>query len=187
MAEIQEKDKGGGKGKPKKASTKVDMTPMVDLAFLLLTFFMLTTTFAKPNVMQLTMPVDEDKEIDRPPLKASNALTILLGKDDKVYYYDGLLGEPETKLETTDFSASGIRKHLLERNTNPKLFVMIKPLKESRYKNMVDVLDEMNITDTGAYAIVPTTREDMEFIQKETGYTPEGLSDAPAAAAPAAQ
>ena len=172
MAEIQEKAGKGKKKGPKKQSTKIDMTPMVDLAFLLLTFFMLTTTFAKPNVMQISMPVPPPKDEEQPPLKASNALTVILGPNDKVFYYDGLVreGEQLPELVTTDFSDKGIRKHLKERNTNPKLFVMIKPLKEARYKNMVDILDEMTITNTGAYALIKDfTPDEKKFIKEKTG------------------
>ncbi len=171
MAEIQDKAGKGKKKGPKKQSTKIDMTPMVDLAFLLLTFFMLTTTFAKPNVMQISMPVPD--KLDPPPLKESNALTIILGPNDKVFYYDSLVraDKPvQPKLHTTDYSANGIRKHLKERNTNPKLFVMIKPLKEARYKNMVDILDEMSITGTGAYALINDfTPDEKKYIKEQTG------------------
>mgnify|MGYP002777002128 CR=1 FL=1 len=192
MAEIQEKGGGGGKKKgPKKQSTKIDMTPMVDLAFLLLTFFMLTTTFAKPNVMQISMPVPPEKEEEQPPLKASNALTVILGPNDKVFYYDGLVreGEAVPELVTTDYSANGIRKHLKERNTNPKLFVMIKPLQEARYKNVVDILDEMTITGTGAYALIKDfTPDEKKFIKEKTGIdvVPAGANVGSAATAPAA-
>src|SRR6188508_1902508 len=92
MAEIQEGGGGGHKGgkkRAKKMSTKIDMTPMVDLAFLLLTFFMLTTTFNKPQTMEINMPTNE-KTPDPTELPASKALTVILGKNDKVYYYQGL-------------------------------------------------------------------------------------------------
>lgn len=186
MAEIQDNSSGKGKKKgPKKQSTKIDMTPMVDLAFLLLTFFMLTTTFAKPNVMQISMPVPPEKQEERPPLKESNALTIFLGPDDKVFYYDGLFApdrpdDQNPTIVTTDFSASGIRKHLLEKNRNPKMFVMIKSMKTARYKNMVDILDEMNITNTGAYALID------DFTPEEKKYAKAQLNidlDTPTAAA----
>lgn len=176
MAEIQDKDSSKGKKKgPKKQSTKIDMTPMVDLAFLLLTFFMLTTTFAKPNVMQISMPVKPENEVEQPPLKASNALTIYLGPNDKVYYLDGLADEPTAKIETTDFSTNGIRKHILQRRKDniafnqgkEKLFVMIKPLKTARYKNMVDILDEMNIATVGAYALIKDFTDGEKKLLKE--------------------
>ncbi|ALD21867.1 ExbD/TolR family protein [Hymenobacter sp. DG25A] len=169
MAEIQQQaDSGkGGKKRAKKMSTKIDMTPMVDLAFLLLTFFMLTTTFNKPNVMQITMPV-KPKPGDPPQeLKASDALTVVLGENNKIYYYDGLLSDkdkPELKLSSYD--ANGIRKVLLDhQRQNPKTVVLIKPDDKSNYKNMVDILDEMNITDQKKYALVDISKADTELIK----------------------
>lgn len=170
MAEIQQSggDSGkGGKKRAKKMSTKIDMTPMVDLAFLLLTFFMLTTTFSKPTVMEVAMPVKPKADDPEPPaIKESNALTLLLGEDNKLYYYDGLLSstqKPELKL--SNYGADGIRKVLLQRNTNPDLVVLIKPDDKSNYKNMVDILDEMNITSTKKYALVDIAKPDQELIQ----------------------
>ncbi|MCR5887725.1 biopolymer transporter ExbD [Hymenobacter sp. J193] len=168
MAEIQQQaDSGkGGKKRAKKMSTKIDMTPMVDLAFLLLTFFMLTTTFNKPNVMQVTMPVKEKNKEEQSELKASDAFTILMGENNKVYYYEGLADattKPELKLSSYD--ANGIRKVLLQRQRqNPKTVVLIKPDDKSNYKNMVDILDEMNITDQKKYALVPISKVDTELI-----------------------
>ena len=171
MAEIQPKGGGGGKGgkqRAKKASTKVDMTPMVDLGFLLLTFFILTTTFAKPQTMEINMPVKPATEEQQTPLKASNALTLLLGENDKIYWYAGLPDAPTAPgVQITDYSAGGLRKILLElTRTNPKLVVLIKPMEEARYKTLVDVLDEMNITDTGKYAIVDVDPRDEELVKK---------------------
>jgi biopolymer transport protein ExbD len=171
MAEIQQQADSGGKGgkkRAKKSSTKIDMTPMVDLAFLLLTFFMLTTTFSKPTVMQVTMPVKE-KEPEKDPqvLKASDAFTVLLGENNKVYYYEGLLDattKPELKL--TSYDANGIRKTLLDRRrARPTTVVLIKPDDKSNYKNMVDILDEMNITDQKKYALVDISKADQELIK----------------------
>ena len=182
MAEIQPKggDSGkGGKKRAKKMSTKIDMTPMVDLAFLLLTFFMLTTTFAKPNVMQLTMPVKEKNPNpeEQTKIKASQAVTVILAPDDKVFYYFGL-NEPNDKsvavpeIKVTDFSANGIRKVLLQRKQQvPKLTILIKTYvdgdKQAKYKDMVDILDEMNITDQSRYALVTIGQEDIDLIKKQ--------------------
>lgn len=170
MAEIQQGGGGkqkGGKKRAKKQSTKIDMTPMVDLGFLLLTFFILTTTFAKPQTMEINMPVKTKNEEDQSKLKASNALTLLLGENDKVYWYAGLPDEPAAPgVQVTDFSANGVRKILLDRKSNDKLTVLIKPMKEARYKNMVDVLDEMNITDTRKYAIVDVDPRDLELVKQ---------------------
>jgi biopolymer transport protein ExbD len=178
MAEIQPKggDSGkGGKKRAKKASTKIDMTTMVDLAFLLLTFFMLTTTFAKPNVMQLTMPVKDKNDTHPTEIKASEAVTVILGTDDKVYYYFGLNNPldksvPKPELKVTDYSQNGIRQVLLARKRQqPEPVVLIKPYsfdgKEARYKNMVDILDEMNITSQKKYALVPIGKADVDLIK----------------------
>ena len=175
MSEIQGKADSGGKGgkkRAKKMSTKIDMTPMVDLAFLLLTFFMLTTTFAKPNVMQLTMPVKQNKEDEETKIKASQAMTIVLGKDNKAYYYFGL-NTPNDKtvqvpeLKVTNFSANGIRQVLLTRQRQqPEPIILIKPTEDAKYKNMVDILDEMNITNQKKYALVKVPKEDLDLIKK---------------------
>jgi biopolymer transport protein ExbD len=178
MAEIQPKGDGGGKGgkkRAKKMSTKIDMTPMVDLAFLLLTFFMLTTTFNKPQTMEINMPV-KDKTDDNPvKIKASEALTIILGKNDKVYYFKGLNdGQAQPELVTTDYSDKGIRTVLLDMgNKIPNLTVLIKPTKTARYKNIVDILDEMNITNSRRYALVEITDLDTKLMQAVTG-SPDG-------------
>ena len=171
MAELQQQAPGphsGGKRRAKKMSTRVDMTPMVDLAFLLLTFFMLTTTFAKPTVLELTMPVkDPTHETD---VSRSNALTIILGKSHRVYYYFGL-NTPQDKtvpvpeLHTTTFAANGIREVLLKRQQQrPGTVVLIKPSADSKYQDMVDILDEMSITNQKKYALVRIAQNDLTLI-----------------------
>ncbi|MFZ4400970.1 MAG: ExbD/TolR family protein [Bacteroidales bacterium] len=134
MAELNTEGKGGKhkKGKSKKVSTRVDLTPMVDLAFLLITFFMLTTSMLKPQTMELAMP-SKDKPIDPPKLKNSLAVTVILGKDNKVFYFFGAKDEKtgiEPKIESTDFGPNGIRKVLLERNN-----VIIAKVEDLKKKN----------------------------------------------------
>lgn len=177
MAEIQPKGDSGGKGgkkRAKKMSTKIDMTPMVDLAFLLLTFFMLTTTFNKPKTMEINMPSNE-KTPEPTELPASKALTVILGKNDKVYYYQGLNdGTAQPDLKTTDFSDKGIRQVLLDLGSKIEgLTVLIKPVSTSRYKNIVDILDEMNITNTRKYALVKMSPLDTKLMETVTG-SPDG-------------
>lgn len=126
MAEIVESGGGGEKGgkkRPKKGSARIDMTPMVDLGFLLLTFFVLTSTFAKPKVMSLTYPAKEDPATKTDPPKVKNGITFLIS-DDKVFYYEGEFypagntkGKPATQLTETNFGPEGIRKILKEKNT----------------------------------------------------------------------
>jgi biopolymer transport protein ExbD len=167
MAEISQQGGGGskdGKVRAKKASTKIDMTPMVDLAFLLLTFFMLTTTFNKPQTMEVTMPEKEFTPEDQTQVNERNVLSIVLGDNDKVYWFMGIT---EPKVEVTSFAKDGIRKVLVEKNAeNPtKLIVLIKPMDVSRYKNVVDILDEMAITETKRFALIEATPEDEELIK----------------------
>ena len=175
MSEVQAKDNSGGKGgkkRAKKMSTKIDMTPMVDLAFLLLTFFMLTTTFAKPNVMQLTMPVKQTKDDEQTKIKNSQAMTILLGKDNKAYYYFGMNTPndktvPKPEIKVTNYSANGIRQVILTRQRQqPEPIILIKPTEDAKYKNMVDILDEMNITNQKKYALVKVPKEDLDLIKE---------------------
>lgn len=119
MAEMNVQEKGGKKkGKSKKMSTRVDFTPMVDLGFLLITFFMLTTTLIKPQTMEISMPAKENvKEKDMTKVKASKAITIILGKNNKVFYYFGTReNNIDPKVEESNFSPDGIRQMLLQRN-----------------------------------------------------------------------
>jgi len=167
MAEISG-DSGGGHGKKggkvraKKQSTRVDMTPMVDLAFLLLTFFILTSTFNKSKTMEVTMPDKVTKEEEQTKINENDILNLVLAENDKIYYWIGLT-PPAT---VTNYSKDGVRKLLLENmRANPKLMVLIKPKDESRYNNMVDILDEMDITAMKRYAIVEFTPDDKTIIE----------------------
>ena len=95
MAQMDTASGGGDKGKTKKLSTRVDLTPMVDLAFLLITFFMLTTTMNKPQAMQINMPVErEDGDPPPPEIPAAKVMTLILGANNTIWYYEGL-GSPE--------------------------------------------------------------------------------------------
>jgi len=168
MAEIQggggEGGKKGGKVRSKKSSTRIDMTPMVDLAFLLLTFFILTTTLSKPQTMEITMP-EKPKENDKQPeVNEKKVLTLVLGANDKVYWYVGIT-EPEAK--RVDFSKDGIRKVLQQKKSEIRdMIVLIKAMDESKYKNMVDILDEMTINSIQRYAIVDITPADKEIVRE---------------------
>jgi len=140
------------------------MTPMVDLAFLLLTFFMLTTTLSKPQTMEITMPEKPKPEDKLPEVNEKKVVTLILGANDKIYWYHGIT---DPKVELTDFSPNGIRKVLMKENAEiPGMIILIKPSDESRYKNMVDILDEMNITNMQRYALVPITPTDKELVKE---------------------
>jgi len=203
MAEIiqDEGHKGKGKRKAKKHGTHIDMTPMVDLACLLLTFFMLTTAFNKPKVMEVIMP-EKPKENEKPPeLDKDRALNIILVENDKVLWYIGIAEPGKTVLAEADFSKEGIRKVLLQRNkqlfTNItkmnrditvgtlklrpdsvegriKRFykadkfgpiVLIKAADGVKYRNIVDIIDEMAITNIARYSLVDINPVEKMMVQ----------------------
>ena len=133
MAEVQQKDNGGGKGKQKKMTIRVDFTPMVDMNMLLITFFMLCTSLSKPQTMEISMP-SNDKSIteeDQTKVKASRAITLILGGDDRVFYYTGEPNyEDYTSLKETTYEADGLRARLMGRNAD--IVAKIKALKAEK-------------------------------------------------------
>jgi biopolymer transport protein ExbD len=167
MAELNTGDGGGGKGgkvRSKKQNSKVDLTAMVDLAFLLITFFMLTTTLSKPQSMSLGLP-DKDPVKDNVDMKVdeNRTMTLMLGENNKLIYYMGLLNNPIAGPKDMGYGKDGIRKEILSRkktvleytgNKEKGMIVIIKPSKKSSYKNMIDILDEMVISDVPTYTIV---------------------------------
>ena len=157
MAEINQSianSRGGAKRiRSKKLSTRIDMTPMVDLAFLLLTFFILTSSLQKQKAMDLTMP--DKKDSTNVEVNYKNVLHVVLANDDRVVYW-----EADEPAPATTFSNHGIRQVLLSRRNNPRLTVLIKPKDESKYQSMIDILDEMNIAAIERYAVVDFAEED---------------------------
>jgi biopolymer transport protein ExbD len=172
--------KGGGKVRSKKQSARVDMTPMVDLMFLLITFFMLTTTLAKPQAMDLAMPDKDDPEKEQQlDVADTRTMTVLLGKDNKLEWYMGLIDKPLAPPTLTKFSKDGIRASLIEKNKevlaqtgDPKkgLIVLVKPSDKSNYKNLVDILDEMKITNVQTYAIVDINPLEIDLMKRDGIY-----------------
>ena len=180
MAELNTGDgggkKGGGKVRSKKQNSKVDLTAMVDLAFLLITFFMLTTSLSKPKAMSLGLPDKEDDPTKIKDVKVdeNRTMTIMLGDNNKIIYYMGFFDKPIAGPKDIAYGKNGIRKELLSRKTSvleysaakgkPKngIIVIIKPSKKSNYRNLIDILDEMAIVGVETYAIVN------EFTPEET-------------------
>ena len=138
MAEVQQKDSGGKKGKQKKMNIRVDFTPMVDMNMLLITFFMLCTSLSKPQTMEISMPSNDKKitEEDQTKVAESRAITLILGEDDKVYYYVGLPDYNDyTSLKVTTYDADGLRALLLDRNRD--IVAKIKELKKKKLNNCI--------------------------------------------------
>jgi biopolymer transport protein ExbD len=169
--------KGPGVKKSKKLSTRVDLTPMVDLGFLLITFFIFTTTMSQPTAMKLYLPKDADKPEDQNKAKESGVITILLGKDDNIFYYEGQLDNSASNFKSSNFSE--IRNVILDkkaRTPEKDLVVVLKPSEECTYRNVVDILDEMAINVCKRYALVDISTIEAQLVK---------ASEAANAAAPA--
>ncbi len=210
MAEIIQEDHGekGGKKRPKKGVAHIDMTPMVDLMCLLITFFMLTTAFSKPKVMEITMPektTDLDKDKPQVKIPADRTYNILLTEKNGIFWYNGVIEKDKpvptlVKSSFDDKSAVWIRKMLLQKNKT--VFKQVAELKEKvtkgelimadstlnrkikeikkkdtkapiflikanakvKYKNMVDIIDEMAICNIGSYAVVDMEDQEQQLI-----------------------
>jgi biopolymer transport protein ExbD len=212
MAEIADSGGGGHKGgkkRAKKQSTRIDMTPMVDLAFLLLTFFVLTATFSKPKSMELTFPAPPPP--DQKPDEVKRGITFLLTKDDRIFYYEGQFRAetddkgPKTAIEELSFAQTGkngLHNFLLDKNkemqdqikalakryenkeladTTYKRMVkqrkadkesytyLIKTDDKATYKNVIDVIDELNINVVGKYVMVDIMKPELDMINEKVG------------------
>jgi len=220
MAEIIANEGGGkqkGKKRSKRHSTHIDMTPMVDLACLLLTFFMLTTAFSKAKVMEIVLPEKQKKneKVVAPEVDDRRALNIILIENDRVLWYNGLANPskpPLPVLNETDFSDEGIRKVLLRRNkdlfakidemntaviegrlrlpqdsvnTRRKNFmkldnlgpvVLIKAADNVKYRNIVDIIDEMAITNIARYALVDINAIEKKMVADYLAGKPSGAA-----------
>lgn len=165
--------KGPGVKKSKKLSTRVDLTPMVDLGFLLITFFIFTTTMSQPTAMKLILPKDTEKPEEQNKVKESGALTLMLGKDNTIFYYEGELAPDGSNFKSTNFK--GVRDVIIDKkkNTNPEDFVVIiKPGPNATYKNTVDILDEMAINEVKRYAMVDLFDVERQLMEKSDGSAP---------------
>lgn len=164
--------KGPGVKKGKKLSTRVDLTPMVDLGFLLITFFIFTTTMSSPTAMNLFLPKDADKPEDQNKAKESGALTIMLGRDNNVFYYEGQLSPDGSNFKSSNFKE--IRDIIINKKQHTSkddFVVVIKPNEESTYKNVVDILDEMSINVVNRYALVDISEGEDKLIKATEGST----------------
>lgn len=169
-----------GFGRAKRHNLKVDMTPMVDLGFILITFFVMTIQLTKPVAVNLYMP----KEGDPTPLGKSNALTVLLGSDDRIYYYQGDWNDAlaNNEIHVTNFSVKdGLGKVIREKQKwldeqnktegRKGLMLLIKPGKEAAYKDVIDALDEALINALKKYTVLSAGNEEEEWMKKKAQLT----------------
>lgn len=182
----QSRSQRGFAGKQKKISVRIDMTPMVDLGFLLITFFIFTSSMNEPKAMNLFMPKDGPET----SVAESGAFTVLIDKDAGIYYYEGLPDEPGIKIKKS--SLSEIRKELIRKkqevikNYKPDkaceeqavanqttiddcrqkaLNVLIKPTNDANYHAIVAMLDEMTINKIARYVLAEPDSRDLLLLQ----------------------
>ena len=178
MAELDTSGGGkhkGGKVRTKKKATRVDLTAMVDLAFLLITFFILTTTLNKPKAQELIMPDKDDITHDQLPVPETRTMTLLLGDNDKLEWFVGAPGKSAPT--TIGYGKDQLRKTLIDQNEKIKLshngqpmIVIVSPSPQSTYKNVVTIMDELNIVDIEQRAIVYITPTELDLLKRDGLY-----------------
>ncbi|MDB5025572.1 MAG: biopolymer transporter ExbD [Mucilaginibacter sp.] len=178
MAELDTSGGGGKKGgkvRSKKASTRIDLTAMVDLAFLLITFFIMATTLAKPKAMDTFWP-DKTKKDVQLPVPETRTMTVLLGANDKLEWF---VGAPGSATHVDNFGKNGIRKTLIEENKKIEathagpdnfMIVLVKASDKSTYKNFVSMLDEINIAGIKSYGVVALTPAELGLLKRDGLY-----------------
>ena len=184
MAELDTSSGGGHKKGPgvkkgKKLSTRVDLTPMVDLGFLLITFFIFTTTMSQPTAMKLLLPDDKVKPEEQNKAKESGALTIIMGDDNHIYYYEGQLKPDASNFLSASYNGeNSIREIIMKKKVQVRsiardpsdpekdLVIVIKPSSKCNYKNVIDILDEMSINVVKKYALVDIFDIEEQLVQK---------------------
>jgi len=168
MSQIEMRSANDSKTKRKiHHSLRIDMTPMVDLGFLLISFFIFTTTLAEKNTMNLIVPVEGG---DDTPIPESKTLSFILANDNKVYAYEGIweTAVDRKNIRLTNYSPDGIRSIILTKQKHMQnaddLIVLIKPLDGSVYKNTIDALDEMLINGVNTYTIADASAKEKSFV-----------------------
>lgn len=173
MAELNTSETSKNSIRSKKKALRVDLTAMVDLAFLLITFFILTTTLQKPHSMDLTMPVN-GTEVGG--AAASRTMTVVLGAGNKASWYIGEVDKPILGPAVVNLNKNDIRKVLLEQSARIKkeqlkeMIVLVKPSDQSVYGNVVSVMDELNITSNNIRAIADISPADVVMLKKDKIY-----------------
>ena len=170
MAELQTNNSSKGSKRLNKKSTRVDLTPMVDLGFLLLTFFVFTTALSKPHTLQLDMP--KGPADDR--VCASCVLTVLLDTNNIIQYYEGDLAD-HPQVKETGFGPDGIRRIILEKRKSVKairgnadeVVLIIKPSDASNFQNFVNMVDEVEINNIKKYYVDELSVEDKKLLQSQ--------------------
>jgi biopolymer transport protein ExbD len=179
MAEMDTSSSGGHKKGPgvkksKKLSTRVDLTPMVDLGFLLITFFMFTTTMSQPKAMKITTP--DNSTDQKSNVKESFTMTLYLDKGDKIFGHVGQVKEDASNI--TQYNYDNVRDAILKFKQGVPLSdtqfmnVIIKPSDSATLRNTIDAIDEMTINSIGRFAKVDMTKEEQALVDKLASFAP---------------
>ena len=171
MAELLSSGKPGAKRSSRKLPVHVDLTAMVDLAFLLITFFMLTTSLTKPRSMPVIMPSDGPAG----PVSEKETLTICLGKNNQALWYMGMADKPLTTPKVIGYGKE-LRTLMINEEkevqaaTGKNLIVLVKPAAHSVYENLVNTLDELAITNVPTYTIAKILPKDIDLLKENKIY-----------------
>lgn len=173
MAELTTSENSGRRrGSSRMPAPRIDLTAMVDLAFLLITFFIMTTSLAKPKAMDLAMPVKSPKGA----VSELSTMSVCLGKDNKVMWYIGMPEKPLTTPKLVNFSKTGLRAALIAKNKeimktlHKPIFVILKPSSQAVYSDFVAALDEFNITGIQSYAVSDITIKDIDMLKQQEAF-----------------
>ena len=173
MAELVTSGKSGKRSSLKKIPPRIDLTAMVDLAFLLITFFILSTTLVKPKAMDIAMPVNVPQKEGWPE---SRTMTICLGKNNQVMWYMGLADKPLMEPQIVNYSKNGLRTVIVKmenrifKATGKPMAVILKPSAHSVYGNVVNAIDELNITSVASYAVTEISPKDIDMLKQQNAY-----------------
>ena len=155
----REHGKKGKKKKKRRSGIRIDMTPLVDVAFLLLTFFMLTTTFSLPQVMEINLPPGETKS----EVTEASLLLLRVLEDGRIYWNFGI-DAPRPLL------VDALRGFLTERaSMNPNLITLVKVDRKSKYANMVRIIDELRLAQITRFSLAPLLDQDRKIIEEGAG------------------
>jgi biopolymer transport protein ExbD len=172
MAELNlSTGKSGGKHAVKKMPVRVDLTAMVDLAFLLITFFMITTTLQKPKAMPVVMPVPGPEG----PVPETRTMSLCLGKNNQLVWYMGIPGKPLTLPKQIGYgralntTITEMAKQIFK-SSGKGIIVVVKPSDHSIYANLVETLDDLRITNVPTYAIAKILPGDVELLKQRGIY-----------------
>lgn len=143
--------------KGRRLGIRIDMTPLVDVAFLLLTFFMLTTSMSRPQTMEINLPPDADIKVE---IAESNLLTLRINEKGEIFWSIGIESPQRIKFED-------LRKFLRERaQTNPKLVTLVKVDRAGKYNMMVNIMDELNLAEITRFSLAPLLEADKTLMAK---------------------